>query len=201
MIAQLSAPFPSTEDVRIHSLCSFLWLDVVWNSTRQDVVLPLSTPIKGMDGREISEVFIPNNTNVIVGILAANRNPEVWGPDSYEWKPERWLTSLPDSVSAAHMPGIYSNLWVQLILLLLKNLVTTIMAYQNPEWLLLVVVGHACEWDRLFYAFLHVLTLKIYYTRGFKFSQLEMSKQLLTHSFYEVYLADFLLFFFFFIRC
>jgi Cytochrome P450 len=83
---------------------------VVWYSTRQDVVLPLSTSIKGLDGREITEVPIPKNTNVIVGILAANRNPEVWGPDSYEWKPERWLTSLPESVTAAHIPGIYSNL-------------------------------------------------------------------------------------------
>jgi cytochrome P450 len=83
---------------------------VVCHSTRQDTVLPLSTPVKGLDGREITEVPIPRNTNVIVGILAANRNPEVWGPDSYEWKPERWLTPLPESVSAARIPGIYSNL-------------------------------------------------------------------------------------------
>jgi len=55
-------------------------------------------------------VPIPNNTDITVGILAANRNPEIWGPDSYEWKPERWLTALPDSVSAAHIPGVYSNL-------------------------------------------------------------------------------------------
>jgi cytochrome P450 len=63
-----------------------------------------------LDGREITEIPIPNNTNVIVGILASNQNPEIWGPDSYEWKPERWLTPLPESVSEAHIPGIYSNL-------------------------------------------------------------------------------------------
>ena len=91
------------------------WSSAIGNSTRQDVVLPLSMPIKGLDGQEITEVPIPNNTNVIVGILAANRNPEIWGPDSYEWKPERWLSPLPDSVAAAHIPGVYSNLWVQLI--------------------------------------------------------------------------------------
>jgi len=85
-------------------------LSHVLRTTRQDIVLPLSTPIKGLDGQEISEVPIPNNTNIIVGILAANRNPEIWGPDSEEWKPERWLTRLPESVSAAHIPGIYSNL-------------------------------------------------------------------------------------------
>ena len=43
----------------------------------------------------------------MVGIFFhANRNPEVWGPDFYEWKPERWLTypSPPhESVSDAHV--------------------------------------------------------------------------------------------------
>ena len=94
----------------IHPFRQLIKCDLKKNSTRQDVVLPLSTPIKGVDGQEITEVFVPNNTNIIVGILAANRNPEIWGPDSYEWKPERWLTPLPDSVTAARIPGVYSNL-------------------------------------------------------------------------------------------
>ncbi|TFK34561.1 cytochrome P450 [Crucibulum laeve] len=79
-------------------------------TTRQDVVLPLSKPIKGLDGRDIEEIPIPNNTNVIISLINANRNPEIWGSDSYEWKPERWLQDLPSSVSNAHIPGIYSNL-------------------------------------------------------------------------------------------
>ncbi|KAJ3515941.1 hypothetical protein NLJ89_g1438 [Agrocybe chaxingu] len=85
-------------------------LAVVNRTTREDVVLPLSKPIVAIDGREISEIPIPKNTNVIVGIMASNRNSEIWGPDSYEWKPERWLQPLPMSVAAAHIPGIYSNL-------------------------------------------------------------------------------------------
>jgi len=85
-------------------------VSMVSRTTRQDVVLPLSTPIRGLDGREMHEIPIPNNTNVIVGIMAANRNPEIWGPDSYEWKPERWLQPLPDTVPGAHLPGVYSHL-------------------------------------------------------------------------------------------
>ncbi|KAF8199601.1 cytochrome P450 [Pholiota molesta] len=85
-------------------------VSTVQRTTRQDVVLPLSTPIRGLDGEEIREIPIPRNTNVIVGIMAANRNPEIWGPDSYEWKPERWLTPLPETVDSAHIPGIYSHL-------------------------------------------------------------------------------------------
>ncbi|KAF8807052.1 cytochrome P450 [Phlegmacium glaucopus] len=93
------------ETLRLYAPVSY-----VTKTTRQDVVLPLSAPIKGLNGQEITELPIPNNTNVIVGILALNRNPEIWGSDSYEWKPERWLTPLPNSVSAANIPGIYSNL-------------------------------------------------------------------------------------------
>lgn len=83
---------------------------MIWNSTSQDVVLPLSKPIKGLDGQDISEIPLAANTTVIVGLLASNRNPEIWGPDAFEWKPERWLAPLPESVSEAHLPGVYSNL-------------------------------------------------------------------------------------------
>ncbi|KAF8955779.1 cytochrome P450 [Flammula alnicola] len=76
----------------------------------QDIVLPLSNSIKGVDGQEIHEIFIRKSTNVIVGIMASNRNPELWGPDALEWKPERWLESLPDTLIRAHLPGIYSHL-------------------------------------------------------------------------------------------
>ncbi|KAF9564195.1 cytochrome P450 [Agrocybe pediades] len=85
-------------------------VNMVVRTTRQEAVLPLSQPIRGLDGRELHEIHVPNNTNVIVGIMASNRNPDIWGPDSYEWKPERWLQPLPDSVTNAHIPGVYSNL-------------------------------------------------------------------------------------------
>ncbi|KAF8896617.1 cytochrome P450 [Infundibulicybe gibba] len=77
---------------------------------RQDVILPLSSPIRGLDGRELTGVALPKGTTVIVSIINSNRNPEIWGADSYEWKPERWIQGLPDSVSASHIPGIYSHL-------------------------------------------------------------------------------------------
>ncbi|KAF5316337.1 hypothetical protein D9619_006495 [Psilocybe cf. subviscida] len=76
----------------------------------QDVVLPLSSPIKGLDGKEVHEIHVPKGTQVTVAILAANRNVEIWGPDAEEWKPERWLEPLPESVTNARLPGIYSHL-------------------------------------------------------------------------------------------
>jgi len=78
--------------------------------TRQDVIMPLSAPIRGVDGTLIHEILVPKNTDIVIGILAANRNPALWGPDAAEWKPDRWLKPLPETVTNAHMPGVYSNL-------------------------------------------------------------------------------------------
>ena len=78
--------------------------------TRQDVVLPLSEPIRGLDGTMVREIPIPKDTTVIVGLLSSNRNKAIWGEDAMEWKPERWLSPLPGSVTDAKIPGVYSNL-------------------------------------------------------------------------------------------
>ena len=84
---------------------------------RQETVLPLSEPIRGVDGRLMHEIVIPKDTHVFVSINAANTNPAIWGPDGREWKPERWLKPLPESVLDAHVPGVYANLSVLLAIL------------------------------------------------------------------------------------
>ncbi|KXN81939.1 Cytochrome P450 3A6 [Leucoagaricus sp. SymC.cos] len=79
-------------------------------TVRKDMILPLSKPIKTTTGTETAELVIPNNTTILLSVLGANTNPEMWGEDAYEWKPERWLDPLPEKVGDAHMPGIYSHL-------------------------------------------------------------------------------------------
>ncbi|KAJ7584776.1 cytochrome P450 [Mycena floridula] len=79
-------------------------------SAKQDTVLPLSAPIRGVDGSELNEIFVPKNTYINVSILSANRNPDIWGPDALEWKPERWLNPLPSTVKDAPNAGVYSHL-------------------------------------------------------------------------------------------
>jgi cytochrome P450 len=74
------------------------------------MILPLSKPIKSTKGTETAELIVPNGTTILLSVLGANTNPEMWGEDSYEWKPERWLNPLPEKVTEAKMPGIYSNL-------------------------------------------------------------------------------------------
>ncbi|KAK7038700.1 hypothetical protein VNI00_010584 [Paramarasmius palmivorus] len=79
-------------------------------TTIKDTVLPLSTPVTAKDGSQITEIPVPAQTNVYLSIMGSNRNTSLWGPDAPEWKPERWLSPLPDVVSEAKIPGVYSHL-------------------------------------------------------------------------------------------
>ncbi|KAJ3847743.1 cytochrome P450 [Lentinula lateritia] len=82
----------------------------VTRSARRDTMIPLLKPIIGLDGTEIHEVAALNGTRVIVSIYNSNRNPDLWGEDANEWKPERWLSPLPKALVEAHIPGVYSHL-------------------------------------------------------------------------------------------
>lgn len=73
-------------------------------------MLPLSQPVRGRDGKLISEIPLPKDTTVFVGVISSNTNGALWGDDAHEWKPERWLSPLPDAVLDAKIPGVYSNL-------------------------------------------------------------------------------------------
>ncbi|OBZ67576.1 hypothetical protein A0H81_12405 [Grifola frondosa] len=93
------------ETLRLRAPATF-----VFRETRKDIVMPLLEPIRGVDGSIINEIPVPKNTGIVVGVLASNCNKAVWGDDALEWKPERWLSPLPETVSEAHIPGVYSNL-------------------------------------------------------------------------------------------
>ncbi|KAI0057223.1 cytochrome P450 [Artomyces pyxidatus] len=75
---------------------------------RQDISVPLSQPITTSQG-PLSSIFIPKSTGIILHISAINCDRSIWGADAQEWKPDRWLAPLPESVKEAHIPGIYSN--------------------------------------------------------------------------------------------
>jgi len=50
----------------------------------RDVILSDGTPVRA-------------GTTVLLPFYAMGRNPHVWGPDAAEYKPERWLETVPDS--------------------------------------------------------------------------------------------------------
>ena len=75
-------------------------------------MLPFSEPIRGRDGTLMNEVVVNRGVSVFAHFQASNSNKALWGEDAKEWKPERWLSALPETVADAKMPGVYSNLCV-----------------------------------------------------------------------------------------
>lgn len=72
--------------------------------------MPLKWPVMGVDGSEVPEIAVPKDTDIVISIFGANRDRRIWGPDVDEWKPERWLESMPQSLADAHMPGVYASM-------------------------------------------------------------------------------------------
>ncbi|KAH9923622.1 cytochrome P450 [Fomitopsis serialis] len=93
------------ETMRLHSPATWVIRDV-----RRDTVLPLSTPIVGIDGTVMDEIPVPKGCEVIIGLLGANTNKAIWGEDALQWKPERWLNPLPPTVARNTFPGVSPNL-------------------------------------------------------------------------------------------
>jgi len=101
---------PYLDAVCRESLLLYAPVSTLMREARQDIILPLATPIKGINGEDVHEIPIPKGTQIHISILSSNRNPELWGPDAEEWKPERWLSPLPDGLIDARVPGVYSHL-------------------------------------------------------------------------------------------
>ncbi|KAJ3502727.1 hypothetical protein NLJ89_g8754 [Agrocybe chaxingu] len=69
------------QDLDYDPLVALPYLDAICRETlrlaRADNILPLGTPVKGVDGTEMESLEVPNGTDVIISILASNRNPEL----------------------------------------------------------------------------------------------------------------------------
>ncbi|KAJ3517646.1 hypothetical protein NLJ89_g370 [Agrocybe chaxingu] len=73
-----------------------------------DDVLPLSTPIKTMDGRTLEKLPIPKGVKIILSIAAYNRNVEVFGEDAHVYNPDRWFRDSGEKRGPTL--GVYGNL-------------------------------------------------------------------------------------------
>lgn len=78
----------------------------------------------------LSAVSVPKGTTLVMSLLAANHNKDLWGEDASEWKPERWLSvhggpeTGPESCGSEptadklgskngiKYPGVYVSMWV-----------------------------------------------------------------------------------------
>lgn len=56
----------------------------------RDTVLPLDVPVKGRDGRVMSEVAVKKGTYVLLSFSGMHTAPELWGEDAAQFRPERF---------------------------------------------------------------------------------------------------------------
>ncbi|KAJ7098557.1 cytochrome P450 [Mycena belliarum] len=92
------------ETLRVDAPVSFMS-----RTAQRATVLPLANPIALADGRQVSEVPVAANQNIIIGIASVDRDPRFWGLDSDEWKPERWANGVPVCAAESKIPGIYAG--------------------------------------------------------------------------------------------
>ncbi|KAG8769238.1 hypothetical protein FRC12_005085 [Ceratobasidium sp. 428] len=72
-----------------------------------EVHVPTSRAFKNRKGVESTSILVQKGDMVLLPILAMNRNKEIWGEDSTEFRPERW-DNLPEAAKA--MPGVWGHL-------------------------------------------------------------------------------------------
>ncbi|KAI0648492.1 cytochrome P450 [Trametes meyenii] len=101
---------PYMDAVCRESLRRYPPVSILLRQVRKDAVLPLSAPIRGLDGQLMHSIPVKKGMRIVTDVIASNCNPELWGEDADEWKPERWLKPLPTALEEAHIPGVYSHL-------------------------------------------------------------------------------------------
>ena len=103
----------------------------IQRTPKKDDLLPLSKPVVGLSGKVYKDLPVPAGTVVTISTVGYNlyvlplylhhrggstrlvspfrRNKDIWGPDAYEFRPERWLDMNGKPESPV---GVYGNLCV-----------------------------------------------------------------------------------------
>ncbi|TXT07449.1 hypothetical protein VHUM_03169 [Vanrija humicola] len=56
----------------------------------EDIFLPVSRPIEGMDGTKSDSILVSKGTMILIPIQSVNRDKRIWGEDALEFNPDRF---------------------------------------------------------------------------------------------------------------
>ncbi|KAL2192950.1 cytochrome P450 [Corynascus similis CBS 632.67] len=96
---------PSTDLVNLLKQMPYL-NDIMHETLRLYPTVPV-TMREALRNTSVSEQFIPKGTEMVVSIWQMNRSPEIWGQDTGEFRPERWINA--DDGKANRHSGAKSN--------------------------------------------------------------------------------------------
>ncbi|KAJ7124284.1 cytochrome P450 [Mycena epipterygia] len=110
-----------TDNPSLDELNSLVYLDWVVKETLRvyppvsfvtrmavtDDVLPLVTPCVDSEGTSHNSLRIPKGLNIRIPIADVNTDPNLWGTNADEYRPERW-EKVPEAVNG--IPGVWANL-------------------------------------------------------------------------------------------
>ncbi|KAI0785640.1 cytochrome P450 [Abortiporus biennis] len=111
----------STDTPTMDELNSLSYLDMVLRETlrlhapvagtlRQagkDDIIPLEKPYTDVNGVVQHSIRVKAGDRINIPILQVNISKDIWGEDSYEFKPERW-EKIPDA--ATSIPGVWGDI-------------------------------------------------------------------------------------------
>ena len=115
---------------------------------RKDIVLPLSTPITGLDGREMHEVMVPNNTNIIISITQLQPRSHSLGGSRLVRMETRTIMMVIGS-APSHVDG-ESHSWslfqsASCLFLFLSGMCIKQLIVRNKDDVFQEGDGHACK--------------------------------------------------------
>ncbi|KAJ7904039.1 cytochrome P450 [Mycena leptocephala] len=110
-----------TENPTMDELNALPYLDCVVRETQRahapvpvsfrvamrDDIIPLENPYTDRNGTVHETIRLTKGQEVVLPILAVNRDPAIWGPDADQFIPERWERSPAISTS---IPGLWSSM-------------------------------------------------------------------------------------------
>ncbi|KAF7325323.1 Docosahexaenoic acid omega-hydroxylase CYP4F3 [Mycena venus] len=117
--------------------------------------------ITTLGGSTTTELPVPAETGIFCLHPVGERNPAVWGPDALEWKPERWLSPLPQTANDFHRGGRacigfkFSQLEMKVILCLLVERFKFSLSDKDIKWSMGSIAVPSVEGNK------HELPLKV----------------------------------------
>ncbi|KIY46006.1 cytochrome P450, partial [Fistulina hepatica ATCC 64428] len=90
------------ESLRMYSPVS----NTVLRMADVDDVIPLSRPIVDKRGVQRREIRIKRGLNIQIPIQTMNKDPDMWGDDAKEFRPDRWLVPQEGTKT---IPGVWGN--------------------------------------------------------------------------------------------